>query len=96
MYAASPEYFYEIAMHSKEYNSGLLCDGHLLYDIAVKRIFGVLLAGESNNAIRTQIEDILYAYDTKLKTLVDTLSVDIIDYTQTCARFGAPMPPQQP
>lgn len=80
MYAASPEYFYEIAMHSKEYNSGLLCDGHLLYDIAVKRIFGVLLAGESNDAIRTQIEDILYAYDTKLKTLVDTLSVDIIDY----------------
>lgn len=66
MYAASPEYFYEIAMHSKEYNSGLLCDGHLLYDIAVKRIFGVLLAGESNDAIRTQIEDILYAYGTAL------------------------------
>lgn len=64
----------------------MLCDGHLLYDIAVKRIFGVLLAAESNDDIRRQVEDILYAYDTKFKVLVDTLSPDIIDYAFSAKR----------
>lgn len=72
IYAENPQYFYTIAVRSKKYDSGMLCDGHLLYDIAVKRIFGVLLAAESDDDIRHQVEDILYAYDTKFKMLVNT------------------------
>lgn len=86
IYAENPQYFYNIAVRSKKYDSGMLCDGHLLYDIAVKRIFGVLLAAESNDDIRRQVEDILYAYDTKFKILVDTLSPDIIDYAFSAKR----------
>ena len=80
IYANNPRYFYEIAIHNEKYGSGLLCDGHLLYDIAVKRIFGVLLAAESDNDVRNQVESILYAYDAKFKALVNTISPDIIDY----------------
>ena len=86
IYAENPQYFYTIAVRSKKYDSGMLCDGHLLYDIAVKRIFGVLLAAESDDDIRHQVEDILYAYDTKFKMLVNTLSPDIIDYAFSAKR----------
>ncbi len=59
--------FYEKARNSRYYTSPLLSAGKLEYDVATKRIFGILLCSEEDEALRRFVCSKLLATDRSLR-----------------------------
>jgi len=78
MYQQDSLRYYKLAVENKYYNHGVLNDGNLMVDFALKRIYGVLLAAEEDESIRERVESIFFNYDTSLRPLIESESIELI------------------
>lgn len=75
IYRLDPEHYYSCAVGNVAYSSSVLTRGSVIRDISAKRIFGVLVAAENNEALRKKVELIFQSINNEFRKLSSKTSL---------------------
>lgn len=76
IYKTDIERFYLKALHSKQYTNPIINNCSILSNFRMKRIFGVLLAADEDEALLAKVEDIIYSHDRSFKDFVKKPTIE--------------------